>query len=111
MTTRRRLSKIVNVQLFVDIQVDDEDYDGLFKVSFLEVLKLNVSEWNYLVVGCIGSALYGAYSFLYAICFGGINGVCVTFCVIKLNFLLLKLIHETMNTQYHYIVKFNISIP
>ena len=71
----------------------------MFKVPFLSILKLNVPEWKYLVVGCIGSALYGAYPFLYAISFGGITDVCVTFCVPQFNHVLLKLIHEIKNTR------------
>ena len=53
----------------------DEDYDGKFKVPLLSLLKMNATEWRYLLIGCFGSGLYGAYPFLYAIAFGGFNEV------------------------------------
>lgn len=41
-------------------------------VSFHRVLKMNKSEWHYILIGCIGCALYGAYPFLFAICLAGV---------------------------------------
>ena len=58
-------------------QVDDDDYDGVFKVPFVTILKLSAPEWKYLLVGCIGSGLFGAYPFLFGISFGGISDVCI----------------------------------
>lgn len=66
-----------NVQcslFFVILQIDDED--ALVKpVSFTRILKLNSPEWKYLLIGCFGAALFGAYPFLFGIAFGGIYEV------------------------------------
>ena len=49
-------------------------------VSFTRILKLNSPEWRYLVIGCFGAALYGAYPSLFGLAFGGIYEVS-SFCV------------------------------
>jgi hypothetical protein len=36
---------------------------------------MNAPEWKHLFVGCIGSGLWGAYSFMYGIAFGRIYEV------------------------------------
>ncbi|CAB3994659.1 multidrug resistance 1 [Paramuricea clavata] len=46
--------------------------DNIKPISFTKILKWNAQEWNVLVLGCIGAALYGSYPFLYGIAFGGV---------------------------------------
>ena len=36
----------------------------------MRILKMNYPEWHYLVFGCFGAALYGAYPPLYGVAFG-----------------------------------------
>ena len=44
-------------------------------MPFWTILKMNAPEWKHLFVGCIGSGLWGAYSFMYGIAFGRIYEV------------------------------------
>ena len=47
------------------------------KVSFLELLKLNIPDWPLVLTGVIGSAIMGALFPLLAILFGGLLAVSV----------------------------------
>ena len=59
--------------LFNILQVDDDD--GKKPVSFGFLLKLSAPEWKYLLIGCFGSILYGAFPFLYGKAYGGLFDV------------------------------------
>ena len=57
------------------MQESDEDYDGKFKVSLFSLLKANATEWRFLLIGCFGAGLYGAYPIFFATAFGGFTDV------------------------------------
>ncbi|XP_028410025.1 multidrug resistance protein 1-like [Dendronephthya gigantea] len=49
-----------------------EDSEPVKAMPFLKILKYNSPEFWYIVLGCIGSALYGTCPFVYGIAVGGI---------------------------------------
>ena len=54
------------------IYFQTEEGEPVKPMSFFKILKHNLQEFWYLVMGCIGSALYGACPFVYGIAMGGI---------------------------------------
>lgn len=46
-------------------------------MSLYKVLQKNSPEWKYILLGCIGAALYGAYPPLFGYSIGGVFGVSV----------------------------------
>jgi hypothetical protein len=51
------------------------DDDGKKPISFGSLIKLSEPEWKYLLIGCIGSVLYGSFPFLYGKAYGGLFDV------------------------------------
>jgi hypothetical protein len=54
------------------IYFQTEEIEAVKPMSFFKILKYNLPEFWYIVIGCIGSASYGACPFVYGIAMGGI---------------------------------------
>lgn len=52
----------------------DED-DTVAPISTLKILKMNASEWPYIVGGVMGAAIQGTVLPVYAVLFGEVLGV------------------------------------
>ena len=52
--------------------------DDLEPAPIFKMIKLNLPEWRFMVIGSVGSALTGAFPFVFALILGELIGVSVS---------------------------------
>ena len=71
--------------LFILKKEDEDDVSGLPDVPLSRIFRMNSSEWPFMVMGCIGSLIYGGANPAFAVIFAeilGVSMIMLTVCVL-----------------------------
>lgn len=66
--------RTVYITLLVLFQEEEEE-EKVPTVPLSRIMKMNATEWPYILLGCVGAAIQGTVTPLYAIVFGDVFGV------------------------------------